>query len=606
MPDVVRQRYAGVEDESRIKTADGQFVSVDKLILRSPRFFFDESGHVPVFEPVYDYDSTGGRVWTWYGGTIYHDYDSAGTLVEAATPLTPLTSGVDALVDNVLTQRAQLVELSRSDNAVGISTHLNLLLDSYFRGTNLCDFKALVPSNAFGRMESQKLGSDIALLATHTISPVIAYLLFNHRPSKGALYRPRRNGRMELCLPYQGEPDQMRAGFLFWFAAVDHITNMIKAELDAHEDWVEHYQDRDYYRALLPLFPYVISDVSYRRPSYYLGYQVANGVEENVMENGSAAVIKTQRGDVNVVDLAKEYVRFFSADLTQMGSKQQLTLLDSFLDGTRKVNVDVNEVPKSMRLDQAYVSCATGKLATQFLNSHEVDELASIHLKFVRNPVKVIKTPSSVSPERVVRTLGGKLLWDFVNLEIVEETESSVRQYRLEVPLFRADEYLTLEANFNRFSSFLEGVSPWLKSTVEAPNPRNIFAYGTLMDPEKDRRGFGANVTAVRKARTYGEAYDFGDYAVLIENSNTSLVPGVLLSIENFEEAVNKIDFYEGCHNPNPIFVRALRQVMLDNLETITAWVYVGNRNNRMVREKLRTAPRVTGLWARGAPARPR
>lgn len=593
------QRYAGVEDEFRVTAADGHSVYMDELVSRSRRFFFDESWHVPILEPVYDPDSVGGRIWTWYGGTLYHDYDSIGSLLEVTTPLTPLSRGIEGLVDNVLTQRAQLTELSRGEHIVGVSTHLNLLLDSRFGANDLCQFKARIPSNAFAYVEAQKLGADIALVATHTISPIIAYLLFNDKPRKGALYRPRKNRRIELCLPYIPDPDQMRAGFLFWFVAVDYITELIKADLSKYQDWAARYGRDDYYRTILSKFPFVVSDIRFRRPSYYLGYEIDRGVEENVMENGSKALVKTESGDMNIVDLAKAYMEFFSDGLASRATRGELTLLDDFVSGRRELSVDVKEPPKSLCLDQAYAERAMRSPVGSYLDKHEVDELASVHLHFLSSPLRVIKPHSRIWPGRIVRNLLNRLGWDSIDLELVEETESVVRQYLLEIPLHQTGDYLKLERDFSSLSVFLRAIQGWTRGIIEIPNPRSIFAYGTLMNPEADRQKFGVIITSVRRGHAYGETYDFGEYPVLVENYRSGVVPGVILSPLDFEEDVATFDFYEGCHNPNPIFVRALREILLDDGQSTTSWVYVGNRNNRAVSNKLRGARCLSGMWTK-------
>ncbi len=58
-------RYTGVEDEFRVATA-GQPAYIDQLLSGYQKFYFDESGHVPLFEPVSEADETGGRFWTWW------------------------------------------------------------------------------------------------------------------------------------------------------------------------------------------------------------------------------------------------------------------------------------------------------------------------------------------------------------------------------------------------------------------------------------------------------------------------------------------------------------------------------------------------------------
>ena len=236
------ERFAGVEDEFQITNQDGGGVLLDELVRRSERFFFNEADHVQVVSTSTGSYSSSGRIWSWYGGTLYHDYDATGSLIEATTPLTLLTDGVCTLVNKVVTQRAQILELCDKCQIVGVSTHLNITLDSLFAGDDLCRFEVPVPSDTFVSVSAQKLGADIALLASQTVSPVIALLLFNRKPKKGALYRPRRNRRMELCLPFVTEPSQMRVGFAFWFAVVDHITKLIKEDLQKHSNWQTRFQ----------------------------------------------------------------------------------------------------------------------------------------------------------------------------------------------------------------------------------------------------------------------------------------------------------------------------------------------------------------------------
>jgi gamma-glutamylcyclotransferase (GGCT)/AIG2-like uncharacterized protein YtfP len=112
-------------------------------------------------------------------------------------------------------------------------------------------------------------------------------------------------------------------------------------------------------------------------------------------------------------------------------------------------------------------------------------------------------------------------------------------------------------------------------------------------------RLFGARVTGVRKSHTYGTAYDFGDYPLLVEEPGGGVVEGDVLDIDNFEEAASKFDHYEGCQEPNPVFMRVLRHVALGDYTRVPAWIYAGNRNNRYVREKLLKAPRLAGRWSK-------
>jgi hypothetical protein len=117
------------------------------------------------------------------------------------------------------------------------------------------------------------------------------------------------------------------------------------------------------------------------------------------------------------------------------------------------------------------------------------------------------------------------------------------------------------------------------------------------MAPDEVTRRFGAAITLSRSAHFYGDVFDFGEYPVLMENPSGGVVPGVLLDISNFEEAAARFDVYEGANDPCPVFFRSLREVAVEGFRRIPAWVYLGNRNNRFVRDRLPKARRLTALW---------
>lgn len=593
------ERFAGVEDEFRVVGSSGKGILIDELIRHSPRFFFNESAHVPIIKEHLELDERNGRVWTWYGGTLYHDYDVAGSLVEATTPLVLLRDGVDALVDCVLTQRAQLLELCKECHITGVSTHLNLTLDSFFAGDDLCRFEVPVPSDEFVSIPAQKLGADIALLTTHTVSPVLALLLFNRYHRKGALYRPRKNRRMELCLPYVSEPEQMRAGFTFWFAAVEYFSSLIKADLSKYRKWQERYQSPDYFKSLLPYLPVVIRDVAYQRPSYVLGYQVSSLLETEVMEKGSQTVISTDQGNMTVVELGQTYIKLLSRDILRLGGASILSLIEDYLSGRKSPMVDFDGVPRFFNLSSNFVELTRGKTVRTFLNEHHVIEPATIHLKFIKSPCRVLNIYSRRFPMRLFRNLGNKLDWNRITLEVVYEEEYTVTQYLLEVPLEEVDDYFRAEDYCGTPYVFLAEIQRWAKVVNTVPNPRSLFAYGTLMSPEQDERRFGAAVTEVKRGHAYGEAYDFGDFPVLIDNPSGGIVAGVVITLSNFEETASQFDAYEGSNNPNPVFIRVIRDVMTEDFHRVPAWVYVGNRNNRYVAEKLLKARRLTDVWSK-------
>jgi len=591
------ERFAGVEDEFRVTDSDGRGVLIDELIRCSERFFFNEAVHVPIVRGDLQREHGSGRIWTWYGGTLYHDYDAAGSLVEATTPLVLLSDGVDTLVNRVLVQRAQLLELCGHCHITGVSTHLNLTLDSSFAGDDLCRFEVPVPSDEFVSVPAQKLGADIALLATHTVSPILALFLFNRNPRKGALYRPRKNRRMELCLPYVTEPDQMRAGFAFWFATVDYFTGMIKADLSRHRYWQARYQSPEYFRVLLPRLPVVIRDVTYQRPNYVLGYQISSSQEANVMEKGSQAVIGTDQGEMTVKELGKTYVQLLSRDILRLGGAGVLSLINDYLSGHRTLMVDLEGVPRFFNISAGFVETVTGKTARVFLGEHRVAEPATIHLRFLESPCRLLNAYSRRLPMRLTRNLGTRLDWNHITLEVIEEEEYTVIQHLLEVPLSEVPDYLRVEDYCGTPYVFLAEIQRWTKAVNTVPNPRAIFAYGTLMSPEQNERRFGAAITEVRRGHAYGEAYDFGDFPVMIDDPAGAIVPGVVIALSNFEETAGQFDVYEGSNDPNPVFIRVIREVMTENLHRVPVWIYVGNRNNRYVASRLAKARRLTALW---------
>lgn len=593
------ERFAGVEDEFRVSANDGRSVLIEELVARSERFFFDESAHVPIFEPDYQTERRGWRIWTWYGGTLYHDYDVQGSLVEATTPLNLLSQGAETLVRSIMTQRAQLAELCRGHNVVGVSTHLSMTLDSAFGGDDLCRFEMPVPSNAFVSVPAQKLGADIALLATQTVSPVIAYLLFNRTPQKGALYRPRKQRRMELCLPYVVDPDQMRAGFAFWFAAVDCFTGLIKSDLGHHRDWIERYSAEDYYRGVLEQMPHVLRGVHYQRPAYYLGYQLGSSQELKVMEDGSRTPIETESGSMTVVDLGREWVGFVMERSPRFAASPELPLVLDFLHGRKVPAVDRVSASPPLRMDMDSMEETLGGSIRSYLARHRVDEVASVHIRFLESPSRVVNPYSRRLPLRVVRNLGKELEWNHITFEVIEEDEYAITQHLLEVPLAEVEEYVRAEEYCGSPYVYLAEIRRWVKARHTAPNPRSIFAYGTLMSPEENARRFGAAIRSVRRAHAYGEVYDFGEYPVLMESPRSGVVPGVVLGISNFEETVARFDVYEGGNEPNPIFIRALREVVVEDFHRVTTWVYIGNKNNRFVSGRMRKAPRLTSIWTK-------
>ncbi|MCX8126076.1 MAG: gamma-glutamylcyclotransferase, partial [Dehalococcoidia bacterium] len=377
------------------------------------------------------------------------------------------------------------------------------------------------------------------------------------------------------------------------------IRDRIKADLSRYRNWQEKYQSPDYYRSLFMHLPVVVQDVNYQRPNYVLGYQVSSLQETEVMEKGSRAVIGTAQGNMTVVRLGQTYLKLLSQDILRFGGKEVLTLIEDYLNGQKSPMVDFDGVPRFFNLSNNFIEETTGKSGRAFLNGHRVSEPATIHLRFLKAPYRVINFYSRRLPMRLTRNLGTELDWNHITLEVVEEDEYVVTQYLLEVPLHEVDDYLRAEDYCGTPYVFLAEIKRWAKGINTVSNPRCLFAYGTLMYPEQNERRFGALITDTKRGHAYGEAYDFGDFPVLIDDINGGIVPGVVMTFGNFEETASQFDDYEGSNEPNPVFVRVIREVMIEGHHRIPAWVYVGNRNNRYVADRLLTARRLTGIWSK-------
>ena len=115
-----------------------------------------------------------------------------------------------------------------------------------------------------------------------------------------------------------------------------------------------------------------------------------------------------------------------------------------------------------------------------------------------------------------------------------------------------------------------------------------IFAYGTLMNMEFLERRWGIKPVKAMEGAVRGRLYRAGWFPILIEDeSEGSLVYGKVIEIFNLEEVIASIDRYEGCDNmdPNSLYFRKEKAVILNDGSRVKAWVYVGNPKNPIVKK---------------------
>ena len=100
-----------------------------------------------------------------------------------------------------------------------------------------------------------------------------------------------------------------------------------------------------------------------------------------------------------------------------------------------------------------------------------------------------------------------------------------------------------------------------------------LFAYGTLMDPQRLAAviGPGWRACIVGRGRVGGMLYDLGEYPALRpSDAATNTVPGVLLELD--EGALAPLDTYEGV--AEGLYARERHAVRLDDGRIVEAWVY--------------------------------
>lgn len=108
----------------------------------------------------------------------------------------------------------------------------------------------------------------------------------------------------------------------------------------------------------------------------------------------------------------------------------------------------------------------------------------------------------------------------------------------------------------------------------------HVFVYGTLCQgfANPGRAILDAHARFVDEARTEGCLHDLGAYPALCEPGDEfDVVHGEVYElVDDPDEALAKLDRYEGARGPDPLpYERRRREVELASGATLDAWLYV-------------------------------
>ena len=109
----------------------------------------------------------------------------------------------------------------------------------------------------------------------------------------------------------------------------------------------------------------------------------------------------------------------------------------------------------------------------------------------------------------------------------------------------------------------------------------SFFVYGTLLPGQPNFYYWGDAIASQETAVfSNGRLYDLGSYPMLIEAPGESVI-GALISIDPacYQSVLARLDQLEEYDPEQPeqsSYIRAQREVVLENGRSQTAWVYIG------------------------------
>lgn len=123
-----------------------------------------------------------------------------------------------------------------------------------------------------------------------------------------------------------------------------------------------------------------------------------------------------------------------------------------------------------------------------------------------------------------------------------------------------------------------------------------IFVFGTLEKTEffSDLISAG-EIRYIGKGKIRAKLYDLGEYPGAVEHKG-SYVYGRVYEAQNIDKILPLLDEYEEFYPDKPeisLFIRKVMRVIMENGESLRAFVYVYNRSV----ERIKAIP--TGIWER-------
>ncbi|MFQ5603237.1 MAG: gamma-glutamylcyclotransferase [bacterium] len=109
-----------------------------------------------------------------------------------------------------------------------------------------------------------------------------------------------------------------------------------------------------------------------------------------------------------------------------------------------------------------------------------------------------------------------------------------------------------------------------------------LFIYGSLrVDSNNPFKRYLRNHSTFAATGSFtGKLYDLGEFPAAIPSANPQdQVSGEVRLLKDPQAILQKLDRYEGCDLPQPLFIRRLAEIAVENQNVLTAWIYLYNRS---------------------------
>ncbi|WP_406683515.1 gamma-glutamylcyclotransferase [Seonamhaeicola sp. MEBiC1930] len=116
-------------------------------------------------------------------------------------------------------------------------------------------------------------------------------------------------------------------------------------------------------------------------------------------------------------------------------------------------------------------------------------------------------------------------------------------------------------------------------------NSNYLFVYGTLLENvDNDMSRFlSSNSMVMGNAYFHGRLFKISWFpGAVISDDLSEKVYGTFIKLNNAEETLSALDYYEGYHANNPkssLFIRQLITIIDEKGATYEAWTYLYNQN---------------------------